>query len=609
MVTEHSPFHFSRRPNHADAIPWQAWGPEVFARARAEDKPVLLSISAVWCHWCHVMDESTYSDAAVADLLTRHFVCVRVDADERPDVDARYNAGGWPTTAFLTSEGDVITAVTYLRADQMVDVLRRVHEGWLVNREGIAGDVEAGRVERQRRLLLGTVGGFLSPEMLDAALETLGAQYDEEHGGFRVGNEDPRAQLKFPNVAVLRLLLYVYRRRGDARALARARFTFAEMAASPLFDAVEGGFFRYATHPDWTEPHYEKLSREQGAMLLALGEFALIDEDAEDWAEPFVGQVIAYLAAVLGEPSGGFFGSQDADEAYYQKDDAGRTAHGAPAVDDRVYTAATALLARGLLQCGIAFRRRDWTERGLRAVDFLLTEMPAGEAGMYHAWDGAAYGLGQLADQTQTMLALLQAYEVTGRPNYLERARGLARVLEQEWRDPGRGFWDTADSHDLTGLLVERLKPVDENAEAAEAFLWLGRLTHDERFLRTAHETLGEFAGSVADLRVEDAGYARVADRMLSAEAEIKIVAETPPGEPDRVADPLHQAALRLPLAARTVQRLYLAGDGTLIEQLRLPPDRPRVAYVCVGSVCTAPLTDPDQLVHAIEDALSAPAY
>jgi uncharacterized protein YyaL (SSP411 family) len=207
------------------------------------------------------------------------------------------------------------------------------------------------------------------------------------------------------------------------------------------------------------------------------------------------------------------------------------------------------------------------------------------------------------------MLALLQAYEVTGRPNYLERAQGLARVLEQEWRDPGRGFWDTADSHDLTGLLVERLKPIDENAEAAEAFLWLGRLTHDERFLRTAHETLGEFAGSVADLRVEDAGYARVADRMLSAEAEIKIVAETPPGEPDRVADPLHQAALRLPLAARTVQRLYLAGDRTLIEQLRLPPDRPRVAYVCVGSVCTAPLTDPDQLVHAIEDALSAPAY
>lgn len=609
MVTEQSPFHFSRRPNRADAIPWQEWSADVFARARAEDKPVLLSISAVWCHWCHVMDESTYSDPAVAELLRRHFVCVRVDADERPDLDARYNAGGWPTTAFLTSDGGVITAVTYQRAEQMLDVLHRVHEGWLINRESIAGEIEAGRVERERQLMLATVGGFLTPATLDAALATLDERYDETHGGFRAAESGERAELKFPNMAALRLLLYAYRRRGDERALERARFTFAEMAANPLYDATEGGFFRYATRPDWGEPHYEKLSRDQGAALLALGEFALIDEQAEDWALPIVEQTVAYLAAVLGEPSGGFLGSQDADEAYYQKDEAGRAAHGAPAVDHRVYAASTAALARGLIQCGVGFRRRDWVERGLRAVDFLLAEMQAGEAGMYHAWDGSAYGLGLLADQTQTMLALLHAYEVTGRPNYIERAQALARALEREWRDPRRGFWDTADSHDTTGRLREPLKPIGENAETAEAFLWLGRLTHDERFLRTAHETLSEFAGALADHRVEDAGYARVADRMLSAEVEIKIVAETAPGEPDRVADPLHQAALRLPLAARTVQRLYLTGDRTLLEQLRLPMERSRVAYVCVGSVCTAPLTDPEQLMHAIEDALSAPAF
>jgi hypothetical protein len=610
VVTQHSPFHFSPRPNRAEAIPWLEWGAEALDRARAADRPILLAISASWSHWCHVMDETTYSDPRVIDLLTESFVAVRVDADERPDVDARYNAGGWPTTAFLAPDGEVITAAKFLRPEQLLELAQRVRDRWRSEREAVDREIDEARTRRHQGLMLATTGGYLTPELLDATVAALEARYDREHGGLRAADDtgDGPGE-KYPNPAALRLLLYAYRRRGDTSALAHARFTLDELTRSALYDALEGGFFRSSARNDWTEPHYEKLAHDQGRLLLALGELALVDEDAQGWALPVVERTVQYLARVLAEASGGFYAAQDADPAYYTKNEPGRAAHGAPEIDRRVYAASTAALARGLMQCGISFRRRDWVERGLVAVDFLVSHMRAGEAGMYHVWDGAPHTLGMLGDQSETALALLQAYEVSGLPGYLDQARNLARIVERQWRDPAGAFWDTAEQHDVTGLLAEGRKPIDENAEMAEALLWLGRLTHDDRYLRTAQLVLAEFAGSLRERGVEDAGFTRVADRLLSAEPEFKIVAETPPGEPDRVADPLFDRALRLPLASRTVQRLYRDGDQTLMDQLGLPLERARVAYVCVGHVCSTPLTDPDQLMHAVEDALAAPAY
>ncbi len=613
-MTQPNLFHFSPRPNRAEAIPWLEWGADALARARESDRPVLLAISASWSYWCHAMDETTYSDDRVIDLLTREFVPVRVDADERPDLDARYNAGGWPTTAILTADGDVITAARFLRPDAMLELLERVGARWRAERAVIAEDIEAERTRRHQGLMLATTGGYLTPESLDAALAALEQRYDREHGGF---HPEPAADAvapaegdarKLTDPGALRLLLYAHRRRGDTGALAHARFTLNELTRSALYDATEGGFFRAAGRADWGEPEFEKRARDQGGLLLALGELALVDEDAREWAMPVVEQTIGYLTRVLGEASGGFHAAQDADPAYYAKDEAGRSAHGSPEVDRRVYTASTAALARGLIQCGIAFQRHDWVERGCVAVDFLASNMRAGEAGMYHVWEGgAAHTLGLLADQAQMLLALLHAYEVTGAQAYLDQARNLARIVEREWRDPAGAFWDTAEQHDTTGLLAEGRKPVVDNAAMAEALLWLGRLTHDDRFLRTAQQVLAEFAGSFRERGADDADFARVADRLLSAEPEFKIVAETPPGEPDRVADPLFERALRLPLASRTVQRLYRDGDVDLLDQLGLPHDRARVAYVCVGHLCSAALTDPDQLMHAVDDALAAP--
>src|SRR5918912_193662 len=152
-----SEFHFSPRPNRAAEINWRPWSPSAFEEARAEDKPILLSISAVWCHWCHVMDETSYSDQHVIDLVNDRYVPIRVDNDVRPDVNQRYNMGGWPTTAFLTPQGDILTGATYLPPDQMADALAKVSSYYMQHKPEIVSKVLEGR-KRARAAVAASAG-------------------------------------------------------------------------------------------------------------------------------------------------------------------------------------------------------------------------------------------------------------------------------------------------------------------------------------------------------------------------------------------------------------------------------------------------------------------
>jgi uncharacterized protein YyaL (SSP411 family) len=242
--------------------------------------------------------------------------------------------------------------------------------------------------------------------------------------------------------------------------------------------------------------------------------------------------------------------------------------------------------------------------------------MRAGEAGMYRYWDGEPHQLGMLSDQGHVLLALLDAHEVTGEPHYVDAAQQLARIIEARWRDPGRGFFDIAEGHDDTGLLSVRTKPMSENADVAEAFMRLGRLSHDERYLQTAQETLADFAETYRGYGTQAARYALAVERYLSPEPEVQIMSGQPVDEniealPEatRRARALQERALRLPLATRTVQLLVPGRDDRLIQQLALPNDRAGVAYVCVGTVCSEPVESPEELSGAITYALAAPTF
>ena len=231
-----------------DTVRWLPWGAEAFARARAEDRPVLLSIAAPWCESCLDMDRTTYADPGVAGMVNEQFVPIRVNADRRPDISDRYSLGGWPTTAFLTAEGAVIGGGTYVTLERMPSVLARVAEAFRTRREELAAVSSSPEVPRP--------DGGTSPDIAAHIFDT----FDEDHGGF--GTE-----AKFPLVAPLELALDLYRESQDPAMAHIVEVTLDAMGWGGLYDEVDGGFFRYAAERNWTRPHQEKLLDVNASLL------------------------------------------------------------------------------------------------------------------------------------------------------------------------------------------------------------------------------------------------------------------------------------------------------------------------------------------------------
>jgi uncharacterized protein len=300
-------------------IHWQEWGPEAFAQAAREDKPVLLDIGAVWCHWCHVMDRESYEDATLAPLINERFVAVKVDRDERPDVDSRYQAavqsisgqGGWPLTAVLTPDGRPFFGGTYFpRHDRygrpgierllltMADAWHSKRDEVLESAASILAAIEHGEAFAGR-------GGSLSETITDKLVHSAIAQFDPHHGGFG-------AQPKFPHPAALDLLLDAATRKGDAKAREVALVTLTKMAEGGIYDHVGGGFHRYSVDERWVVPHFEKMLYDNAGLL------ANYVHAWQSFPYPVfstvVRETVAWMDGWLSDrQKGGFYGSQDAD--------------------------------------------------------------------------------------------------------------------------------------------------------------------------------------------------------------------------------------------------------------------------------------------------------
>ncbi|HIK02507.1 TPA: thioredoxin domain-containing protein, partial [archaeon] len=283
-------------------INWLEWNSESFQKAKSEDKPILLDISAVWCHWCHIQDQTTYSDDEVAKIIHEKYIPIKVDNDKRPDVNARYNMGGWPTNAILTPEGGVIAGATYIPAEQMKHFLGAVHETYKRDKDEIANKLtQIGRKES----IMGIAEVqevSLNAEVFENVVAEIVLNYDDQFGGFGI-------EPKFPNVEALRLLLLKYQKSKDSRYLNIVTKTLSAMYNSEMYDKVENGFFRYAVHRNWTEPHYEKMLEDHAELLKIYCEAFQVTKD-EIYKKAAEG-IVNYLKTNLENPDGGFFGSQD----------------------------------------------------------------------------------------------------------------------------------------------------------------------------------------------------------------------------------------------------------------------------------------------------------
>jgi uncharacterized protein YyaL (SSP411 family) len=582
-------FRFSPRPNRAHEIRWHEWEPEAFERARLEDKPILLSLSAVWCHWCHVMDETTYSDEAVITYINDHYVPIRVDNDHRPDINVRYNMGGWPTTALLTPDGEVLTGATYLPPHTMRQFLPELAAHYRTDRDEINQRMR--ELTQQRQAAGAAPRGPLTEKIFDDVLLVVQDVHDPVYGGF---GDAP----KFPHSDAIALLLYAYQVRRKPDLLHMARKTLENMAGGGMFDHEWGGFFRYSTNRDWSVPHFEKMLEDNASLLRNY--LHLYRLTGDDTFAHVAQRVIEYLDGHLWDDQRGYFyGSQDADEHFYTTLTAAqRKGVPEPYIDTICYTSWNALAASAYLEASWTLGRPELAEKALRTLDFLWSHCRRDGQGMYRFSDGAPHVLGLLADQAFTALACLDAYEVSGRPNYLGRARGLATLLLQRFADQANGgFFDTWDQDETVGRLKERQRSLPEDAACARLLTRLYRLTGDEVYRQPAQSTLEAFATFYQRLGHFAAAYAQAAHVFLAPHTQVNIVGDT---EHERTRA-LLQAALTLDHPSRTVQVLHPERDAGRLHDLLLP-DRPSpAAYVCFGTVCSPPLRRAKELAETAE--------
>src|SRR5262245_10835198 len=441
-------------------IEWLPWGTDAFARAAREGKPVLLSITAAWCRACHEMDRTTYADPAVAALIRDRFVPVRVDTDRRPDINERYNLGGWPTPAFLTAGGDVVTGGTFVPVDRMAAVLNRVAVAY----DEIKGRASGGsEVAPGASPAVGAEGGDGGPQnaesasgfqskgesLIDAIFET----FDEEHGGFGI-------EPKFPHTAPLSLAMALYRDDRAERWRHIVERTLDAMADGGLWDADAGGFYRYAVTRDWQLPHREKLLETNAALLRVYAEAALLFRRPADFERTRA--IVRFITGPLRADGGGYHGSDS---------------------DRILYADANAAAAGALLGAATVLDDSELGREALASFERVVLVCYRPGLGVAHYFDGSARVRGLLGDQIAVMNALLDAHDVSDGEPYRMMAEELAHFIVRDmWDQPSGGFFDRAAAPDDIGLLRARRKPFVENADAALALARLSRLEKRKGF-------------------------------------------------------------------------------------------------------------------------------
>jgi uncharacterized protein len=602
---------FSPRPNRAHEIAWRPWSAETFDDARRQKKPVLLAISAVWCHWCHVMDETTYSDPRVLAAIADGFVAVRIDTDRRPDLNRRYNMGGWPTTAFLTPAAAALTGATYLPPERMLSVLEQVrrfvraHPGTLIEAASPGEAATAGEAASPGEAASDAVEAApgahspppaapaaeppnVEPTQAAAVCRAIAALFDQRYGG--LGDEP-----KFPQADAIGLLLVTAVRGRDEGLLTKTLHSLDAIAAGELHDHVEHGFFRYATRRDWTVPHFEKLLDDNARL-------ALLYLDGFAWsARPAYATVAAvtieYLTTVLRAPGTPVFrASQDADERYYNLDSGGRAAVESPAIDPTILVDANALAARVLLRAWPLLDRGELLDAGLAALDHLW-ERGHGRHAMAHYLGGPVDGL--LGDQAQMTAALLDAYEASGDRAYLARARLLADWVLEHLRARDGRFLDRFEAvPEAPAVAGDAPLPVlDGGAEMSDALIRLAAFGGVPAYRHEAARALSAYASSAAAAGPGAAPWALAVTRYAEHPTHVVVVGRR--GDPQ--AGALLRVGLRVAEPLRSVQLLDRDADAEAIAREGYAVDSDQAAaFVCLAGVCLAPTSDPAALTALI---------
>ena len=593
-------------------IQWRGWDEEAFGAAEAENKPLLLTLTATWCHWCHVMDQTSYSDRRVIDLVNARFVPVRVDVDQRPDISLRYNQGGFPSIALLDSQARLITGRVYTPPDEMAQLLEQVSSGYT----GSAGTVQAAFDAAAGTGARIPVGGGPSATA-DLVLDKLRELYDADYGGFG-------AEPKQPPWEALGLLAALYSRSGDKTLLDMVRTTLDGMYDG-LCDRNDQGFFRYSVSRDWRVPHYEKMLYTNASLVAAYLDAAQLT-GRQVYRKAAVSALDYMLSTLYDDEAGLFYASQDAGEEYYRLPWKDRLPEHQPSIDRTFYTGWNAAAASALLKAFAALGGERYIHAATRVLDRVWDEARAPSGILRHTVRGGNDGPEYLADYVHALRAYLELYQVTGNPDALRRAESLTAQVQESFAGDGAGFHDTAYRQSTPGVALPREKPLLENSLLAEALVKLSYLADDHSYQQLARDTLGEFdgvppegtyLGPAGSRRMEGdeerlflpagSAWARAWDAVDQGPVHEVIVGRSTDLRTKR----LLTATLRAHAPHKVIERLDPGQDMDRIETLGFPAGETPTLYICMGGMCLAPISNPSEVrqVAATRPWASVPQF
>jgi len=547
--------HLQRCMSDSTRVDWRQWGVDAFEEAAETDTPVLLLLTATWSEECHEMDARTFAEPRIAAHVNDRFIPVRADVDKHPRVRERYNMGSFPTVAFLTPTGTLLTGTSYLPPDGFRQVIERVRDLW--RQKG----ADSGRIPRALADEP-TPRDTLSHRIDEHLAGQLTEQFDSEYGGWGTDAKFPLPRtiefaLKREQHTAVRTLDAIHRH---------------------LFDSVDGGFFRVAANRDWSGVRYEKTIEENAALLRAFANGYLYTGD--DAYKQTAAQTIEFLTDELwtGVGVGGSLGPGQG-AAYYGASASEREELTAPRRDLTVFAGGNALVADALLTYHSYTdddRAKTSAERILTAIETELLE--DNEIIHYVSGDERGESL-LLSDTAQVLSAWTTAVQVLGDHTRLERATAIAdQAIEKLF--VGGSFSD-GPNRDI-GLLDRPLRPIDSSVELADALFELAILTGEDRYQEVAVEAMEAFAGAWDRMGVHIASYGAVVTRLLDDPLVIEIGTE--PGTT------LHRAALRI-----------ADHEKVVIPNASTPPDGEAIVR---GSAQDTPITTPDELLAHIEDVV-----
>lgn len=637
LQNETSPYLLQHAENPVD---WYPWGETAFAKARAEDKPVFLSIGYSTCHWCHVMAHESFEDAAVAALLNEHFVSIKVDREERPDIDSIYMAvcqaltggGGWPTSIFLTPEQKPFFAGTYFPKTTrfgsvgFLELLRAIADKWQKDRQALMDSAESVLAFLREQE---TAQGSADAQLMDDAAAWFRQTFDAKYGGFG-------GAPKFPTPHNLLFLLTHAEKTGEETLRTMVETTLRQMYRGGLFDHIGGGFSRYSTDRMFLVPHFEKMLYDNALLLLAYCKAYAVT--GKRLYLHVAERTAAYVLREMTAPDGGFYSAQDADSdgvegkyyvftpdevtgllgeekgrafnAYYDitargnfegksipnllknTDMTGEFDADLPRLyayrrsrthlhlDDKMLTAWNALMIAALAQLYRVSGKRDYLDAAERAQRFVDTALTEGDTLFASFRDGRRGAPGFLDDYAFEIFALLALYEATYQAPYLARAQRLCDRVLADFADAAHGgFYFRAQ--DGEPLILRTKETYDGalpsgNAVFAYDLVWLHLLTGEERFAAQAQSQLDFLAGAASRAPAGHCMFLLALSDFLEPPETIKVVPA--PG------DALENLACRVPL-------------GAVVTVLAPSPEYPLVNgkttyYVCKNHACQPPTNE-----------------